>query len=139
MDNSQTLPGYKYYLDPITGARPQVFVAFANIEPQREGSIAGIVFEVDGATLELFDSRERNYQRVDVTAHLANPVEGTVWTYIGHRQASDRFQRGLRNNALVIDKTYAQGIWSAFAHAGLPYEAALPRHVPLVELTRIDT
>jgi len=139
MDNSKTLAGYKYYLDPTTGARPEVFVAFANIEKHHEQRVSGILFETDAAMLEVLDSRERNYRRADVSAHISIAVEGTVWSYIGSAQASARYHHGLRNNALVVDKAYVQGIESAFARAGLPYAAALPPNVPLVQLTRVDT
>jgi len=138
MDNSRTLPRYKYYLDATTGGRPEVFVAFANIE-KGEGSVSGIVFEVDLAMLEVLDSRERNYRRADVTAQLSATVEGTVWTYVGSPDAKERFQQGLRKEALVIDKAYAHAIESAFARAGLPYASTLPQYVPVVELIRVDT
>ena len=35
MDNRQTIPGYKYYVDPDTGERPPVHVTFLNIYPHR--------------------------------------------------------------------------------------------------------
>ncbi len=134
MDNSATLPRYKYYLDAKTGARPDVFVAFANIETG-EDRVSGILFQADDGMLEVLDARERNYLRTDVTAHLCEPVAGPVWTYVGSPEANARFHHGLKTDALVIDKAYAQAIQSAFAHAGLPYTAPLPRNVPLVELT----
>jgi cation transport regulator ChaC len=139
MDNSQTLPRYKYYLDAATGVRPEVFVAFANIEMHHTQRVAGILFEVDQPALKIFDARERNYRRTDVTAHLSVTVEGTVWTYLGIPEASARFHHGLGNKALVIDKAYAQSIESAYTRAGLAYAPALPQHVPVIELTRVDT
>lgn len=139
MDNKRTLPRYKYYLDPKTKTRPDVFVTFANIEKQDNGCVPGILFEVDDEMLKVFDSRELNYWRTDVTAHFSEPVDGTVWTYIGSPEANARFQQGLRERALVIDMTYAQRIETAFTRAGLSYAAELPRDVPLVELTKVDT
>jgi len=138
MDNSRTLPGYKHYLDATTGARPEVFVAFANIETG-EGGVSGILFEVDDRMLGVFDSRERNYRRADVTARFSEPIEGTVWTYVGSPEANARFRHGLEKNALVADKVYVDAIEAAYARAGLPYTSTLPQHIPLVELVRVDT
>ncbi len=89
--------------------------------------------------LEVLDSRERNYRRADVTVHVSAPADGTVWTYVGSPEAKARFHHGLHRRALVIDKGYAHSIETAFARAGLPYEAALPAGVPLMELTRVET
>ncbi len=139
MDNRQTLPRYKYYLDTATGARPQVFVAFANLEAQADARVWGLLFEVDTATLAILDTYERNYRRADVTAQLSVPVDGTAWIYIASPEGSARFHCGRRERSLIIDKGYAQTIERAFAAAGLPYAAALPDDVPLVDLTRVDT
>lgn len=138
MDNSETLPGYKYYLDAATGERPPVFVAFANIEPAAGASVSGLMFEADQRMLDVFDARERNYHRTDVTLQMGAHVEGTVWSYIGSREAQERYRRGQARKALVIDKAYAQSIASAFAQARLPYAPAHPADVPLVELKRVD-
>ena len=34
MDNTKTIPGYKFYVDPQTGERPAVYVAFLAIRPE---------------------------------------------------------------------------------------------------------
>jgi cation transport regulator ChaC len=139
MDNSETLAGYKYYVDTATGARPEVFVAFANIESRQGARVAGILFEVTHATLEILDARERNYKRTDVTAHVSLAVEGTVWTYLGSSEATARFHLGRKKNALVIDEAYARSIETAYARAGLPYDAGLPAHIRRMALKRVDT
>lgn len=144
MDNALTLPGYKYYLDPATGARPPVHVAFLNIEAAgADAEVAGILFEADAATLRILDRRERNYDRVDITgsisATVAGMVAGTVWSYVGHAQAAARYRQGLARRALVIEEGYRDAIARAFAHAQLPYTEQLPPGVPAVPLTRIDT
>jgi len=139
MDNSQTLTGYKYYLDATTGARPDIFVAFANIERHPQARVSGLLFEACAETLALLDTRERNYERTDVTAHVSAVVEGTVWTYLGNAEATARYAHALKKNALVIDTAYEERIETAYAHAGLPYEAALPPHIRRMALTRVDT
>ncbi len=138
MDNSETLTGYKYFVDAETGARP-AFIAFANIESRPGARVAGILFEVAHSTLAVLDTRERNYHRTDVTAHVSVAVEGTVWTYLGRPEASARFHEGREKNALVIDAAYAQAIATAFAEADIPYDPAHPPGVPLRALKRVDT
>jgi len=140
MNNALTLPGYKYYLDPETGARPPVYVAFLNIEPGvAHADVAGTLFAVDTAALTVLDARERNYERLDVTARVSASVEGTVWSYVGHAEAGARYHEGLARNSLVIEEAYRHAVQRAFAVAQLPYTEELPHDVPSVPLTRIDT
>ena len=70
MDNAVDIPGYKRYLAP-DGSRPDVCVAFLDIEPDACGSVIGACFAV--ADLAALDCREHNYERVDVTDGLADP------------------------------------------------------------------
>ena len=44
MDNRRTLPGYRYFLDPATGERPAVYVAFLDIRPDAGARVDGVVF-----------------------------------------------------------------------------------------------
>src|SRR3954452_9313466 len=44
MDNSRDLPGYKYYVDPRTGERPRVFVAFLDLAPDPRARVNGVLF-----------------------------------------------------------------------------------------------
>ena len=47
MDNRRTIPGYKFYVDPETGARPEIYVAFVCIWREPGASVEGVLFEVD--------------------------------------------------------------------------------------------
>src|SRR3954454_13961884 len=67
MDNRETIPGYKFYVDPETGERPAVYVAFLSIWPEAGARVEGVAFAVDDAGLAALDARERNYDRVEVT------------------------------------------------------------------------
>jgi len=142
MNNALTLPGYKYYRDAATGDRPNIYVAFVNIERHDEETqtgVAGILFEVDASALAVLDARERNYRREDVTPHLSVAIEGTVWSYVGRPEARARYHHGRRTSSLVIAKTYMESVESAFARAGLPYTHDLPDDIPVVALDRIET
>jgi cation transport regulator ChaC len=137
MDNRRTIPGYKYYLDPETGERPAVHVAFLNIYPAPEGGVNGIAVPVDPEVLDQLDRRERNYDRIDVSALLDVDVGGTVWTYLGSEAARERFEAG----SAVVSQEYFDGIRDDFATAGGldEFDRSTDRlTVPLRRLTRVD-
>jgi cation transport regulator ChaC len=142
MDNALNEPGYKYYIDPQTRVRPDVFVAFVNLEPQdgdASRGVCGILFEVGPEALSVLDRRERNYDRCDVTPSISAVVDGTVWTYVGHAQARARYEAGLARNRLVISAAYRDLIETAYTKARLPYSAELPANVRELPLARVDT
>src|SRR5215211_2967391 len=111
MDNRRTIPGYKYFLDARTGARPEVFVAFLDVVPEPGAAVQGIAAEVDPARLEALDDRERNYARVDVAAAVAA-------------------QRA------VVARAYVDDVRAGFAAHGLAFDT-FPE-VPVMNLDRID-
>ena len=137
MDNRQTIPGYKYYVDPDTGERPPVHVTFLNIYPAAEGRVNGIAFPVTAEALDRLDRRERNYDRIDVTRLLDVDLGGTVWTYLGSEDARGRFEA----NAAVVSQDYFDAVRDDFATAGGldEFDRSTDRlTVPLRRLTRVD-
>ena len=67
------------------GSRPAVFVAFLDVAPAPGASVSGVCSPVDLNALTRLDERERNYERRDVTALLADPP-GPTWAYVGVRR-----------------------------------------------------
>jgi len=128
MDNTRDLPGYKYYLDPETGERPAIYVAYLDLEPDPAACTIGIRLAVDAEALEALDGRERNYERTD--------VGGGVWAYIGTRAARERFERGRATNTAVIDRAYYEAVEEGLQRIGA---SAGPPPLPLRTLTRVDT
>lgn len=142
MENRSDIPSYKYYLLE-NGERPDVFVVFLNIQSAIGERVNGALLAVDSSDIAEFDLRERNYDRVDVTAHVEPPVAGTVWTYVGGPDAVARFQRGLREGRAIIDQNYLEHVRRGFATLGeaalSEYEALTePPLCPTVALRRID-
>jgi hypothetical protein len=143
MENARTIPGYKYYLDPVTGDRPDWFVSFLNIVPDPGQTVNGVVFEVAGELLARLDQRERNYERIDVSDDLSVPVNGRVWAYAGTRPAVARFQLGLRRGRAVISRQYHDGVLADFEALGPEARQRFialtdPAPCPIVDLRRID-
>jgi hypothetical protein len=118
MDNSVTIPGYKYYVDPVTGERPACFVVFLNIVDDSTSHVNGAVFTVSGSELAELDRRERNYDRIDVSSLVCEPVEGTVWTYVGSGEGVRRFEAGRRANRAVISASYHNDVRHGFTSLG---------------------
>jgi hypothetical protein len=118
MDNRQTLEGYKYYLEADTGARPSVFVTFLNLVEDLGTTVNGVVLPVPRAAIESLDRRERNYDRVDVTDRIVEPVGGSVWAYVGSIAAGQRYEEGLRQGAAVVDSSYYESVRGHFRSLG---------------------
>ncbi len=118
MDNSLNLPNYKYYIEVETGNRPESFITFINIRPNQGKAISGILFRVSHQDLKKLDRRERNYQRIDVTKRIEEQVEGKVWTYIGLKEAEQRYEQGLKQNKGMIAQDYIDSIHYAYGSWG---------------------
>ncbi len=117
MDNADAIPGYKRYVDPRTGLAPDVCVAFLDVRPHPGGTVNGVCRPVDTAALAALDHRERNYDRVDVSA-LIDGVAGRVWTYRGSAAGRARRDGALPDGRLVVARAYVELVEAAFTAAG---------------------
>jgi gamma-glutamylcyclotransferase (GGCT)/AIG2-like uncharacterized protein YtfP len=143
MDNAQTIPGYKLYVDAATGARGDWFVTFLNVVRDERASVNGVLFEVTPRTLQALDQRERNYSRIEVSADLDQPVDGEVWVYAGAAAAVRRFELGHRTGRAVVPSEYRRQVAEDFAAVGPGHrerfiELTDPPPCPVVDLRRID-
>ena len=141
MDNRRTIPGYKVYLDPLTGEQPPVYVAFLDIRPQPRARVNGLAFGVDPGQLPELDRRERQYERRDVTALVDADLDGTVWAYVGRPEARRRYEAGRADGTTVVAGSYHRGVREGFRALGLleAFERTTdPPEVPERELQRID-
>ncbi len=142
MDNSQAIPGYKRYVDPVTGSPPAVFVVFLNVVADADSEVNGALFPVSDEKLDALDTRERNYERIDVTANLVEAVAGPVWAYAGSSAGIERFEAGQRAGAAVISRGYVDDVRRGFASLGADAAAELesltdPPPCPIVALRRV--
>jgi gamma-glutamylcyclotransferase (GGCT)/AIG2-like uncharacterized protein YtfP len=144
MDNSRDLPGYKYYVDAATGARPAVYVTYADLAPDPACAVNGVVFPVEADALAALDERERNYERREVTGRLAATLpEARVWAYFGRPAARERFERGRAAGTAVVSRAYREGLRDGFAQLGgdelSQFEATTDDPgVPVLDLTRVE-
>jgi hypothetical protein len=142
MDNRVDEPGYKSYRLRADGSRPAAFVCFLDIEPDPSAVVTGVCMPVDEPGLHELDDRERNYDRVDVSAQVAS-APGQVWAYAGSAAGRARLREGLALGSAVISRDYRDAALTAIA-AIAPREAADARQAStegglvVVSLQRID-
>jgi len=146
MDNRVAVPGYKVYELP-DGTRPPVSVAFLDLAPDAGTAVNGGLLPVADAALARLDERERQYERLDVTAAVAPAVadgDGPVWAYVGRAPGRARVAAGRAGTAeVVVQRAYAELVEAAFASLGAAefarYRASTePPPFPLAELARVD-
>jgi hypothetical protein len=118
MDNSVSLPGYKYYLDAGDCSRPEVFVTFLNLIAAPGGRVNGMLVPVSAEELLELDRRERNYTRREVTTSIEPAAEGRVWSYFGKPEACRRFVAGLRAARAIVDESYLERVRAGFEALG---------------------
>lgn len=136
MDNGVDLPGYKCYRRPGGGGRPAVCVAFLDIVEEPESHVDGALLAVDEVALRALDERERNYERVDVTARVPG-APGTIWTYRGSGAGRARLAAARRDGRAVVVRAYLDAVRAGFAALRLDDDAD-PGELPVVDLERVD-
>ncbi|MES1192909.1 MAG: gamma-glutamylcyclotransferase family protein, partial [Solirubrobacterales bacterium] len=125
MDNTVEVPGYKAYALP-DWSRPALAVAFLDLEEADGAEVEGALLAVDAAGLAALDMRERQYERVDVTARIDPSPDGIVWTYLGRAPGRARVAAGRAGTTgIAIQRSYVELVESAFAAWG---EDALARY-----------
>lgn len=129
MDNREVIPGYKVYVDPDTGERPPVHVAYLSIVRAAGESVDGVAFPVTDEQLAALDRRERNYDRCDVTDLVDADLGGRVWAYVGSADGRRRLADGRRRGTAVVARGYL---------AKLPSTVAVPPDLPVRALLRRD-
>jgi len=136
MDNRLDIPGYKSYRRH-DGSRPAVYVAFLDIAEDLDAAIDGVLLAVDDGALRALDARERNYDRIDVTAAVAS-APGTVWTYRGSDAGRERLRTGLRTGSAVVDAAYLEAVRARFSALQIDDDVRPGEELPTVALRRLD-
>lgn len=135
MDNRRDLPGYKYYRLRADSSRPQIFVAFLDIAADPESLVTGICLPVCELQLRDLDRRERNYERVDVSAAVEG-ARGRVWAYRGSHAGRARLREGVASGRAAVSREYLDRVLAAIAVLAPQEAQALQRAA--VGLERLD-
>lgn len=142
-DNSEEIAGYKRYRLAGDSFYPSFYVAFLDIVEAPDTVINGVLAAVDPGSLADLDRRERNYDRIDVTAAIDNPPDGVVWAYAGSPDGRARLQAGIAAGTAVVQRSYLDHVHDGFRRLGdSEYEhfvATTERDsLPLADLERVD-
>lgn len=120
----------KHFLDPETGERPRIRVAYLDVYERSGAAVNGVALPVDAARLAELDAREINYERVEVgdafEPAAAMPAvdsrsAGVAWrvfTYVGLDAARERCRRGHADGNAFVSRDYAAGVRLAFERLG---------------------
>lgn len=141
-DNSRVIAGYKRYLRGGDGTAPDVFVAFVDLEQAPGCEVNGLLAPVTGAGLAVFDARERNYERIDVSAAVRGG-KGRIWTYVGSEAGRARLARGVSEGRAVVSRDYMEKVHAGFRRLGEEQYAAFLASsrfeaLPVWDLERIE-
>jgi hypothetical protein len=142
-DNSERIAGYKRYRLPADGSFPDVYVAFLDIVEDPATTINGVLAPIGAGALADLDRRERNYDRIDVTAAIDSPPAGRVWAYRGSPAGRARLQAGVAAGTAVVQHSYLDHVRDGFRRLGDPqYDDFLATStlddLPLLDLERVD-
>ena len=138
MDNTVDLPGYKSYRLRSDGSRPAVFVAFVDIEPDAAGVVTGVCMPVDRDDLPALDDRERNYDRIDVTAAIDEPTGPRLGLPRLGRRPRAPARRPSQRGCAVVSRDYLDGVLAAIARIAPDDLAVLHRSVEESGLEILD-
>jgi hypothetical protein len=139
MDNTVTVPGYKYYLE-ADDSRPDVCVAFLDVEPVPDAWVNGVCMPVNAEALRVLDARERNYERVDVTRQV-DPMVGRTWVYAGRAVSRQRYADATAAGRCVVAGAYVDVVERGFRALGEldDFEAStIGVRPPVRDLVRVD-
>jgi hypothetical protein len=114
MDNWEAVADSKHFVDPETGERPRVRVAYLDIRVYEGSSVNGLAIPVDAARLAAFDEREVNYERIDVSGAFEPVIPQTVFAYLGTEAARERCRKGVAESNICISADYAAAVRHAF-------------------------
>ena len=139
-DNIRSIPGYKMHLLRSDGSRPEVYVAFADIEPDPSNSVRGLVLSVSEQDLARLDRRERNYDRIEVTDLIDGDFGGRIWAYRGSAEGRERLHRGRAEGRAVVSRDYMEKVHAALRTLGetSTREFMAESDLPVWDLERVD-
>lgn len=118
MNNWEATELEKHFVDPETGERPRIRVAYLDIEERSGATVNGLAIPADARRLAELDLREVNYARVDVTGSVEPALPGRVFAYTGTPAARERCRLDDPGAAVCVSRDYVAAIRRAFAALG---------------------
>jgi hypothetical protein len=123
MNNWETMDTEKHFVDPESGLKPKIAVAYLDVEESPGATVNGLAIAVDAARLAELDVREVHYRRIDVSSAFRPAVIRPVFTYRGTDAARERSRHVEPAAEVFVSRQYIALIRDAFAALG-PRELA---------------
>jgi len=114
MNNWEAPEAAKHYLDPVSGEKPHLRVAYLDIEEKDGATVNGLAVPVNASRLAALDARELNYERFEVSTAFRPTTPGRVYAYRGSGPARQRCQTGAEHGDVVISQEYLDRVQRAF-------------------------
>jgi len=118
MNNWEASEDEKHFVDPGSGLKPRLAVAYLDIEKAPGEAVNGLAIPVDAARLRELDAREINYERIDASAGFDPAIAHTVFVYRGTEAARQRVRAGADGGEIYASRQYVERIERAFKALG---------------------
>lgn len=118
MNNWEAGDAEKHFVDPGSGLKPRIKVAYLDIEEQAGSTVNGLAIPANEGRLADLDLREVNYSRIDVSAAFRPRIPHRVFTYVGTDAARERSRHQTPDAGVHVSRQYVERIRQAFAALG---------------------
>jgi hypothetical protein len=118
MNNWEASADEKHFVDPESGLKPTLAVAYLDLEEAPAEAVNGLAIPVDAARLRELDAREINYERAEVSAAFEPALAHTVFVYRGTAAARQRSRAGADGIEIYASRQYIERIERAFTALG---------------------
>jgi hypothetical protein len=118
MNNWEATDAEKHFVDPESGLKPRIKVAYLDIAEREGSTVNGLAIPVDARRLAELDLREVNYSRIDVSSAFVPAISHRVFTYVGTDAARDRSRLETPDAAVHVSRQYVNRIKVAFSALG---------------------
>jgi cation transport regulator ChaC len=119
MNNWEASEDEKHFLDPETGLKPRLSVAYLDLAEAAGEAVNGLAIPVDAARLRELDAREVNYERAEASAAFEPRIAHAVFVYRGTASAQRRAEAAAANGGeIYASRQYVERIERAFTSLG---------------------
>lgn len=142
MQNMHADPDDKFYIN-ADGTRYSGIILSLGVSPAEQMEVNGIVFRVGQRGIGALDTRERRYDRIDISGSTQADADlggMPIHTYVARPDAWIRAERAIADGTAAIPRRYEAKVHAAFRHLGVTDAAAFAAstRVPRVPIADLD-
>jgi len=118
MNNWEATDAEKHFVDPESGLKPRIKVAYLDVEERDGSTVNGLAIPAGAARLAELDLREVNYSRVDVSSAFHPRIAHRVFTYVGTDAARRRSKSENLDVPIRVSRQYVRRVKRGFEALG---------------------